>query len=152
MQYVCIPLTNYTVIASRYYTNFQFTELVNLFAYFHPAYNHGLVLPQTTQQFYAPVTSGYQGTGQSNPATGQDSTSTGQSSNPPGEDLTAESDKSTYQRGPTGPSAPQITSVADMLAAVSEHASQKCGLMYDQASGLYYDHQYAMYYDQVCAL
>ena len=39
--------------------------------------------------------------------------------------------------------------MADMLAAVSEHASQKCGLSYDEASGLYYDHGYAMYYDHV---
>ena len=105
---------------------------------------HLLVL-QATQQFFAPATRGHQTTEQSNPEVGQANT---QSGNP-----TEAAAQTTYQSGPTGPgtgsNASQTSSVADILAAVSEHASQKCGYVYDEKAGMYYDHGYAMYYDQV---
>lgn len=82
---------------------------------------------------------------QSNPEAGQASVPTEQSENP-----------TVYQSGPTssgnsqtGYNSGQTSSVADILAAVSEQASQKCGYTYDEATGMYYDHRYAMYYDQV---
>ena len=99
------------------------------------------LLLQATQQFFAPATRGYQATEQSNPEVGQAST---QSGNP-----TETVQQSTYQSGPAGSSTGQTSSVADILAAVSEHASQKCGYSYDETAGMYYDHRYAMYYDQV---
>ena len=93
------------------------------------------------------MNSGYQATAQSDPVTEQATVSTGQSSN-----LTGNAGRSTFESGPTGPQPRQPSSVADMLAAVSEHASHKCGLSYDETSGMYYDHRYAMYYDQVGVL
>ena len=102
-----------------------------------------LHLLQATQQFFAPASRGHQTTEQSNPEDGQANT---QSGNP-----TEAVAQTTYQSGPTGPgtNTSQTSSVADILAAVSEHASQKCGYVYDEKAGMYYDHRYAMYYDQV---
>ena len=104
-----------------------------------------LLLLQATQQFFAPATRGHQTTEQSNPQVGQADT---QSGNP-----TEATAQTTYQSGPAGPgtssNTSQTSSVANILAAVSEHASQKCGYSYDEKAGMYYDHRYAMYYDQV---
>ena len=42
--------------------------------------------------------------------------------------------------------------IASQLAAVSDHATQSCGYIFDEKSGYYYDHNTGLYYDQVVPL